>query len=133
MRRALFQKRAAYDVRTVNTLRCPSQSPFLSIPHEKWLAAQWHPDLRRILWLRTALKVLVPIHSFRARTDKDLYNGVFDFAWEEVFDAEKFEVENVMDSSAESFVGWQESAEEWVSIINLEALQQTCIFCGSMC
>ena len=30
-----------------------------------------------------------------------------------------------MESSAESFVSWQKFAEEWVSIVNLETLQQT--------
>ena len=43
----------------------------------------------------------------------------------EVFDAEESEVESVMGSSAESFDGWQEFDEEWASIVDLEALQQT--------
>ena len=45
----------------------------------------------------------------------------------EVFDAEESEVESVMGSSAESFDGWQEFDEEWASIVDLEALQQTYI------
>ena len=40
------------------------------------------------LWLRTALKVLVPIHSFRARKDEILYKEVKEFPWENYFSAE---------------------------------------------
>ena len=43
----------------------------------------------------------------------------------EVFDAEESEVESVMGSSAERFDGWQEFDEEWASIVDLEAVQQT--------
>ncbi len=37
------------------------------------------------LWLRTALKVLVPIHTYRARRDEELYKQAKDFPWEDYF------------------------------------------------
>lgn len=36
---------------------------------------------RANLWLRTALRILVPIHEFEARDEKSLYRGVQDLNW----------------------------------------------------
>jgi putative N6-adenine-specific DNA methylase len=38
------------------------------------------------LCLRTALKILVPIKSFRIRDEKELYNKVYNIQWEEYLD-----------------------------------------------
>lgn len=44
---------------------------------------------RSNLWLRTALKVLVPICSFKATLDDELYEQAKSYPWEDLFDAEK--------------------------------------------
>lgn len=36
------------------------------------------------LWLRTALKLLLPIHKFRVQTEKDLYTRTKEFKWHEL-------------------------------------------------
>jgi len=55
-------------------------------------AVSFSGDLRLMyqanLWLRTALKVLVPIHSYRARIDEKLYKQAKDFPWEDYFSEE---------------------------------------------
>ena len=56
-------------------------------------AVKFEGDLKMMylanIWLRTALKVLVPVFSFRARRDEQLYNKAKSFAWENIFAAEK--------------------------------------------
>ncbi|MCQ2975850.1 MAG: class I SAM-dependent RNA methyltransferase [Bacteroidales bacterium] len=37
------------------------------------------------LWLRTALKILVPIAKFDAKNERDLYNRVYNINWEKYF------------------------------------------------
>ncbi|GIJ94538.1 RNA methyltransferase [Capnocytophaga stomatis] len=39
------------------------------------------------LCLRTALKILKPIHKFFVRNEKDYYQKLYDFSWETYFDA----------------------------------------------
>ncbi len=34
-------------------------------------------------WLRTAIRVLVPIHGFKVRDEEDLYDKVFDLPWDD--------------------------------------------------
>jgi len=38
------------------------------------------------LWLRTALRILVPISQFKVRNEKELYRKVMDINWEDIFD-----------------------------------------------
>lgn len=35
------------------------------------------------LWLRTALNVLMPIHTFKAKNEAELYKGIYDIDWSE--------------------------------------------------
>lgn len=37
------------------------------------------------LMLRTALRLLVPLHDFIAENEEELYTNIFDFPWEDVF------------------------------------------------
>ena len=39
------------------------------------------------LCLRTALKVLVPIYTFKANNENELYQGAKEFAWEDIFNS----------------------------------------------
>jgi putative N6-adenine-specific DNA methylase len=39
------------------------------------------------LWLRTALRILIPIKNFKIRNEDDLYKHVFNIEWEEIFDS----------------------------------------------
>lgn len=41
------------------------------------------------VWLRTAIKVLVPIFKFKAKQDQKFYEKAKSFAWEEVFSEEQ--------------------------------------------
>jgi len=41
------------------------------------------------LWLRTALRILVPIKEFKARNEDEIYKKVKDIAWEDLFDKNK--------------------------------------------
>lgn len=56
-------------------------------------AVSFRGDLRLLfkanLWLRTALKVLVPLHSFQARRDEEFYEAAKAFPWEDFFSAER--------------------------------------------
>jgi len=38
------------------------------------------------LCLRTALKILKPIHSFYIRNEKEYYQKLYDFNWQEILD-----------------------------------------------
>lgn len=40
------------------------------------------------LWLRTALRILVPIHKFKATNEEELYNGVKQVAWSTYMEAD---------------------------------------------
>lgn len=37
------------------------------------------------LWLRTALKVLKPVHSFKAKSEEELYKGIYEIDWSAYF------------------------------------------------
>lgn len=51
------------------------------------------------LWLRTALRVLKPIHTFSARNEDQLYREVQRFAWENILDISKtFAIDTVVSS-----------------------------------
>jgi putative N6-adenine-specific DNA methylase len=51
-------------------------------------------------FLRTALKVLVPVYTFQAKSDKELYEGAISFQWDEWFDVKNtFAVESVINST----------------------------------
>jgi len=56
-------------------------------------AVEFEGDLKLLyqcnIWLRTALKVLVPIYSYRARYDDQLYNQAKAFEWEGLFHADR--------------------------------------------
>ncbi len=41
------------------------------------------------LWLRTALRILVPIKEFKARNEDEIYKKVKDIAWEDLFDKDR--------------------------------------------
>ncbi len=48
---------------------------------------------------RTALRILVPVYHFKARSEKDLYEGAFSFAWDTWFDVKQtFAVDSVINS-----------------------------------
>lgn len=50
-------------------------------------------------FLRTALKVLVPVYTFKAKSDKELYDGAMSFQWDDWFDVKNtFAVESVINS-----------------------------------
>ncbi len=52
-------------------------------------------------FLRTALRVLIPIFDFDCKNDDDLYNGIKDFAWEDIFDLDMtFAIDSVISYSA---------------------------------
>ncbi len=51
------------------------------------------------LCLRTALKVLKPIKTFRVTNEKDLYRNVYELDWPEIFDQDKtFAIDTTMSS-----------------------------------
>lgn len=41
------------------------------------------------LWIRTAVRILVPINEFKVRSQDDLYKKIKAIAWEEYFDVDK--------------------------------------------
>ena len=43
---------------------------------------------RVCLWSRVAIRVLMPITHFSAKTTDELYQGIYDFPWEDHLDAE---------------------------------------------
>ena len=50
-------------------------------------------------WLRTAIRVLVPIHEFTVRDEEDLYNKVFALPWDEYMDIDQtFSIDAVVSS-----------------------------------
>ena len=50
-------------------------------------------------WLRTAIRVLVPIHEFKVRDEEDLYDKVFDLPWDEYMDINQtFSIDAVVSS-----------------------------------
>ncbi len=52
---------------------------------------------RANLSLRTALKILVPIHSFRAKNEKELYDRMMEFEWSHFLDVDQtFAIDNVV-------------------------------------
>ncbi len=52
-------------------------------------------------FLRTALRVLIPIFDFECKNDDDLYNGIKDFVWEDIFDLDMtFAIDSVISYSA---------------------------------
>lgn len=51
------------------------------------------------LWCRLALDVLVELHHYKARNENELYNGAYDFIWENEFSIhETFSVSSVVSS-----------------------------------
>jgi putative N6-adenine-specific DNA methylase len=40
-------------------------------------------------WLRTALRILVPLTSFDIADEKELYTKIYDFNWEDIFDVDQ--------------------------------------------
>lgn len=40
------------------------------------------------LWLRTALRILKPIKTFKVKNERQLYDHIFEMAWGEIFDSE---------------------------------------------
>lgn len=66
-------------------------------------AVSFYSDYRLLyksnLWLRTALKLIVPIHMFRAKNEKDLYLRTKEFKWFELITPENtFAVESTVNS-----------------------------------
>ncbi len=52
------------------------------------------------LWLRTAIKILKPIHAFRANDEKQLYSNIKRFGWENYLSIKKsFAVDSVVNSN----------------------------------
>lgn len=52
------------------------------------------------LWLRTAIKVLKPIHAFRANNESQLYSGIKKIQWENYFTIKKsFAIDSVCHST----------------------------------
>ena len=52
------------------------------------------------LWLRTANKILVPIHQFPIRDSDDLYNQIKKMEWENIFDVDQtFFIDAVVSST----------------------------------
>lgn len=50
-------------------------------------------------WLRTAIRVLVPIHEFRVKDEEDLYDKVFDLPWDDYMDIDQtFSIDAVVSS-----------------------------------
>lgn len=51
------------------------------------------------LCLRTAIKILKPIHSFRVRDERDLYKNMYDFDWSKYLSPEKtFAIDTTLSS-----------------------------------
>ncbi|WP_276392738.1 THUMP domain-containing class I SAM-dependent RNA methyltransferase [Eudoraea chungangensis] len=51
------------------------------------------------LCLRTAIKILKPIHSFRVRNERDLYKNMYDFDWSKYLSPEKtFAIDTTLSS-----------------------------------
>lgn len=52
------------------------------------------------LWLRTAIKILKPIHAFRANDERQLYSNIKRFGWENYLSIKKsFAVDSVVNSN----------------------------------
>jgi putative N6-adenine-specific DNA methylase len=52
------------------------------------------------IYLRTALKILVPLKTFPARNENMLYSGVYGFPWEDIFNYNQtFVIDSVVNSS----------------------------------
>lgn len=50
-------------------------------------------------WLRTAIRVLVPIHEFMVKDEEDLYDKVFDLPWDDYMDIDQtFSIDAVVSS-----------------------------------
>ncbi|MEN8139117.1 MAG: THUMP domain-containing protein [Bacteroidota bacterium] len=51
------------------------------------------------LWLRTALRILKPIRTFKVNNEERLYKAIFGIAWEEIFDADStFAIDSTVNS-----------------------------------
>ncbi|HPW65861.1 MAG TPA: THUMP domain-containing protein [Salinivirgaceae bacterium] len=52
------------------------------------------------LWLRTAIKILKPIHAFRSNNERQLYSNIKQFKWENYLSIKKsFAVDSVVNSN----------------------------------
>ena len=50
-------------------------------------------------WLRTAIRVLVPVHVFTVKDEEDLYDKVFDLPWDDYMDIDQtFSIDAVVSS-----------------------------------
>lgn len=51
------------------------------------------------LYLRSAIRILMPLNSFQLNSEKDLYSSIFNFDWEDYISVENtFIVESVLNS-----------------------------------
>jgi len=51
------------------------------------------------LWLRTALRILVPVKTFRVKNEEQLYKAIFAIVWEDIFDSEStFSIDSTVNS-----------------------------------
>ena len=53
------------------------------------------------LWCRTALRILKPLYSFPAATNDQLYKGIYDFKWDDIFSVDNtFAIDSVVNDSS---------------------------------
>ena len=51
------------------------------------------------LWLRTALRILKPIKTFKVKNEDQLYKSIFSIPWEDIFDLEStFAIDSTVNS-----------------------------------
>jgi putative N6-adenine-specific DNA methylase len=62
--------------------------------------ASWEQIYKSNYWLRTATRILLPIHKFVARNPNDLYNRVISVNWDEYLDPEMdFRIDSTVKSN----------------------------------
>jgi putative N6-adenine-specific DNA methylase len=59
------------------------------------------------LWSRTALRVLMPVHTFTARSEAEIYNQTLKFEWHKILDSSKtFAIDHVVFSNLYKHSGY---------------------------
>ena len=60
------------------------------------------------LWCRTALRVMMPVHTFTAKTEAEVYDGTLKFEWHTILDNDKtFAIDHVVFSNLFKHTGWR--------------------------
>lgn len=59
------------------------------------------------LWCRTALRVMMPVHTFTAKTEAEVYDGTLKFEWHTILDNDKtFAIDHVVFSNLFKHTGY---------------------------